>query len=338
MKNQLPSKSWMNLQEHYISAINDPWYNAVFEIQDVISFSTMTFFQERQIKAVHFPITTSSVSSPMGRGSDSKPVKIELFGVETYLADSMQFLLEYGCRFVKDGCYYIMPSFRGEQEDETHLSQFYHSEAEIIGSINDVIKLVEDYLRYLCLSILANCRSTLKSIAGDVSHIEKLAKMDTPLPQITFDEAIKLLDHDQQYIDIIEQGLKVLNRRGEQVLINHFGGFVWITEFDHDIVPFYQAFTDDERKSKSADLLFGLGELVGAGERHKTSDEVLRALKLHQVDRQPYEWYFRMKEEFPLQTSGFGLGTERFICWLLNHNDVRDCQIIPRFNGKLTLP
>jgi asparaginyl-tRNA synthetase len=338
MKKPLFSKSWNKFEEeHYINAIKNPWYKALFEIQDAISISTVTFFQQRQFKAVHFPITTSSISSPMGLGSDSKPVQIELFGIETYLADSMQFLLEYGCRFVKNGCYYIMPSFRGEQEDETHLSQFYHSEAEIIGSINDVMRLVEDYLRYMCSNILADCRDTIESICGDVSHIEKLAKMSVPLSQITFDEAIKLLDYDQ-HIDIIEPGLKTLNRRGEQALINHFGGFVWVTEFDHKIVPFYQAFTNGDLKSKSADLLFGLGEVVGAGERHETSDEVSKALELHQVERQAYEWYFRMKDEFPIQTSGFGLGTERFICWLLNHNDVRDCQIFPRINGQLTVP
>ena len=82
----------------------------------------------KNIKNMFLPITTGSISSPMGLGSDSLPVKINLNGVPTYLADSMQFLLEYGNRFCKNGVWYIMPSFRGEQEDERHLSQFYHSE------------------------------------------------------------------------------------------------------------------------------------------------------------------------------------------------------------------
>lgn len=50
---------------------------------------------------MHLPITTGSISSPMGLGSDSIPVKIQLGGRDTYLADSMQFALEYGCRFLK---------------------------------------------------------------------------------------------------------------------------------------------------------------------------------------------------------------------------------------------
>ncbi len=67
---------------------------------------------------MHLPITTGSISSPMGLGSDSIPVKIQLGGRDTYLADSMQFALEYGCRFFENGVWYIMPSFRGESEDK----------------------------------------------------------------------------------------------------------------------------------------------------------------------------------------------------------------------------
>jgi asparaginyl-tRNA synthetase len=45
-----------------------------------------------------------------------------------------------------------------------------------------------------------------------------------------------------------------------------------------------------------------------------------------------------LRERYPLQTSGFGLGTERYICWLLGHDDVRDCQLLPRFNGERIVP
>ena len=95
---------------------------------------------------MHLPITTGSISSPMGLGSDSIPVKIQLGGRDTYLADSMQFALEYGCRFFENGVWYIMPSFRGESEDKRHLSQFYNSEAEICVKLEDDMKLVEEYL------------------------------------------------------------------------------------------------------------------------------------------------------------------------------------------------
>lgn len=332
-------KSWMNLQEHYLSALADPWYKTLVEIQDVISTSTLKFFSKRGLRMLHLPITTHSISSPMGLGSDSQPVKIQLFGIDTYLADSMQFMLEYGCRLHSPGCYYLMPSFRGEHADETHLCQFYHSEAEIVGSIDDVMRLVEEYLRFMCAELLWSCSASIWAIAKDVSHIEALVQSDQLLPRITLDQAVTLLKSDPAFVRSYEAGYRVLTRAGERALIERFGGFVWLTEQDHLAVPFYQSFADPEgKKAKASDLLFGLGEVVGSGERHVTTQEVNRALTMHHVDPEPYAWYCKLRETLPMQTAGFGLGTERFICWLLKHDDVRDCQILPRFNGVVTIP
>ncbi|GAA2552195.1 hypothetical protein GCM10010435_23080 [Winogradskya consettensis] len=47
---------------------------------------------------------------------------VDLFGQKTYVADSMQFMLEYACRFSDSGAWYLMPRFRGEDADETHLN------------------------------------------------------------------------------------------------------------------------------------------------------------------------------------------------------------------------
>ena len=92
------------------------------------------------------PLTTSGVSGPAGLDSDSFPVEIELLGVKTHLADSMQFMLEMGCRLHRGGVYYLMPSFRGEQTDCYHLPQFHHAEVEITGLLPDVIALAEAML------------------------------------------------------------------------------------------------------------------------------------------------------------------------------------------------
>lgn len=61
----------------------------------------------------------------------------------------MQFLLEYGLRFKGRGAFYIMPTFRGEILDKRHLNQFYHSECEISGSLEDVMTLSEEYVKFV---------------------------------------------------------------------------------------------------------------------------------------------------------------------------------------------
>lgn len=322
----------------YLNVLESSWFRDIAEVQDALTLETFDFFSRRGLKTLHLPVTTCSISSPMGLGSDSLPVKIDLFGVPTYLADSMQFMLEYGCRIHKSGTYYLMPSFRGEDSDETHLCQFYHSEAEIPGRLEDVMTLVEDYLRALTLGLTKRCSAIIRRHRSDLSEVMQLISSSGPLPRVTMDEAVSILGNRPEYIRHAPQGYRSVTREGERRLMKQAGGFVWITDPDHISVPFYQAFSKDGKKAKAADLLFGLGETVGCGERHKSAEDMRKALDMHHVDHEPYDWYAKMREHFPMQTSGFGLGTERYICWLLNHADIRDCQLVPRRNGVVTIP
>ncbi|WP_024608733.1 hypothetical protein [Pseudoalteromonas sp. TAB23] len=118
--------NWLD-KDRFLHLLDNPWYKLLAELQSYISVETYRYWDSQSLKTLHLPITTNAVSSPMGLGSDSLPVKIDLFGIETYLADSMQFMLEYGCRFFDSGSYYVMPSFRGENATKRHLCQFYVS-------------------------------------------------------------------------------------------------------------------------------------------------------------------------------------------------------------------
>ncbi len=333
---------WNDKSNFYINVLRSDWYKRLIKLENLITEETVRFYSGMGITTLHLPVTTSSISSPMGRGSDSKPVRVNLEGTETYLADSMQFLLEYGCRLCDNGCYYLMPSFRGEKADESHLCQFYHSEAEIPGKLEDVISLVEKYIKYLSAKIIERMGEELKDSVGDISHIEKMACYMGSFKRITFDEAEKyfIQNYPQnigQYIEY-NDGWRQITRKAEKVLIEKFG-VVWITNYDELAVPFYQKI--DNRlvgTTRNADLLMGIGETVGCGERHLNDVELNNALEKHCVDAKEYEWYINMKRELPMQTSGFGMGVERFLMWLLKAEDIRNMQICLRFNGENILP
>lgn len=326
-------KKWQD-QNRFLELLENPWYKLLVKLQNFISVSTYKYWDSQQLQTLHLPITTSTVSSPMGLGSDSKPVKIKLGGVETYLADSMQFMLEYGCRFFDEGSFYIMPSFRGEDCSPRHLSQFYHSEIEVPGNLEKVIQMAEGYIKFLSQGILQSFGIDIAQYTGDVSHLEVLANSTKNLPRITFDDALKQLNNDPLYIHHSSDGWRTLTHNGESELIRQFSGFVWVTHFDHLSMPFYQAFADDRMKTAlCADLLFGIGEVIGSGERHQTADDTLKALALHRVPVDDYHWYVHMKRKIPKKTSGFGMGIERFLLWVLRHADIRDMQILPRFIG-----
>lgn len=327
-----PPLSWVAPSSHYLKAMGNPWYKLIFKLQSVINYYTFLFFQAKDMCSASFPLTTGSISSPMGLGSDSLPVQINIANQPTFLADSMQFMLEYALRFHEQGVFYIMPSFRGEEADSRHLCQFYHSEAEICGTLDDVISLVESYIKYLAESILNMCRCSLEMAGFNVEHIVKITNMHV-FPRISFEDALHALNNNPVYIVEHPAGFKSINNKGESELIKLFNGPVWLTHLPQLAVPFYQADQENTEFSKCADLLLGIGETVGAGERHADPVSVLKAMDKRQVSAKPYEWYLKMREVHPLKTSGFGMGIERFILWILEHTDVRDCQIVPRFNG-----
>ena len=335
--------TWKKPKIHYIKAMNEPLFKLLVKLENIVSTETMKFYEKQNIITLHLPITTGSISSPMGRGSDSYPVKVNLEGIDTYLADSMQFLLEYGCRLTENGVYYIMPSFRGEKADSSHLCQFYHSEAEIIGDLDDAMNLVEDYIKYLSKKIVERLGNELKDTIGDISHIEAMANYEGNFQRITFDEAEKELksihpnDVDKyiQYND----GWRNITRLGEKEIMRLYNGLVWITNYDILAVPFYQKYDSNIKgTTKNADLLMGIGETVGCGERHDNYKELIESLNYHDVNIKEYEWYINMKKVKPLNTSGFGMGIERFFMWVLKCDDIRNMQICLRFNGKNILP
>lgn len=100
---------WKNKDNFYLNVLEEPWYGLLVKLENLITFETMKFYEKKGIITIHLPITTGTISSPMGRGSDSIPVKVKINGKDTYLADSMQFLLEYGCRLNSKGVFYVMP-------------------------------------------------------------------------------------------------------------------------------------------------------------------------------------------------------------------------------------
>jgi asparaginyl-tRNA synthetase len=329
----MPPKSWLNTDSHYKIALENEWYKKLVILQDEINHSSWEFFRKKGIRTVSLPITTGSVTSPMGLGSDSLPVKINLEGVETYLSDSMQFHLEYLLRYLEDGVHYIMPSFRGELADKRHLCQFYHSEAEIMGSLEDVIHLVNEYIYNLCSDLLERIPDLIEEFAGTLDHVHSIVNKKMVIPTITFEEAAKILEDKPEYIEHHQEGFRTITSDGEKKLIEIYGGMLWVSHYDYISVPFYQAVEETGKYAKNADLLFGIGEVVGAGERHVNAIETRDSLEMHGLSEAEYEWYVYMKEKHPLKTSGFGMGIERFLLWLTQQDDIRDFQVIPRFNG-----
>lgn len=334
-----PANSWDNNENHIESLLTHPWYQSMGNLLSCILDSSHKFFMQEGIKPLLFPITTGSVSSPMGKGSDSLPVMINLRGNNVYLADSMQFSLEIGTRILNKGCYYIMPTFRGENLDERHLNEFFHAEAEIEGSLDDVMGLIERYIFALAKYVRYEMHDVITRIAGTTEHLDALLKAPQKFfKKVRYEDAVKMLEKIPEALEDTGTGFMNITKHGERYLMNTFGEFTWLTNMPWANVPFYQAREENGEYAQNADLLAGIGEIVGCGQRVYSSDDLQESLDAHSVSVKGYEWYSQMRKIRPMQTSGFGLGIERFMLWVTKTDDIRDCMLLIRDHSKVCLP
>ena len=296
--------TWKDHNEHFSTALSHPWYAMITKLNGLIAYATNDYFREKGYLPALMPITSEAVTSPMGLGSDSLPVSVELFDKTTYLADSMQFHLEYMLRQHPQGVFYIMPTFRGENPDARHLNQFFHIEAEFCGELNDLLQTIEGLLTFYTQSIVETLGDQLVDQGLPINHLKRfLYQAQAGLPRVQFSEAMKALGPDPKWYNALDGEPISLTNIAEKELLKKYGEAVWLTHLPKLGVPFYQADHSDGKSSLCADLLLGIGETVGSGQRHYSYEDTLAAIKERNVDPASYEWYLRMKKEYLLQRS-----------------------------------
>ena len=338
---------------HYRDLCNSKYFQALIVLRHYIKVASDYYFGIKLgAKNIDLFMLTSSVSSPMGPGSDSEPILIKFGKFKTFLADSSQFGFEPLLLNNFDKVYCYLPSMRGEDCDKRHLSQFYHCEMEMKGKLENLLPIIEDYLRTLAETVLL-MENIVNKISEDPKKtrqcLKEIIKVNK-FPKITFDEAVAALVKNKRngLVNFTRHGNDI-SSGGEIELMNilKFKSPLWITNFDRDRAPFYQK-PDPQNSDKTinADLLFPPiikgsfgGEIVGAGQRQDSTKEICESLKRQNISSKPYEWYIDLRRQPNYKvTSGFGLGIERFIVWALCKDNIRDVTIYPRIKNIKTYP
>lgn len=335
-------------EKYYLNVARDPYFKFLSIFRHYIHEISNSYFSD-VVGARHMDLflMTSSVSSPSGPGSDSVPIALTFGGHNTYLTDSSQFGFEPVLIGGIPRAYCYLASMRGEEPDNRHLNQFYHCEYEAQETFEEAQKVAEGYVRALASVVTAmpNLVSII-SRNGDVSiAAAKAVTADTEFRTLTLAEAESILNKHgfSEGIKENEHGKDITNF-GEVQLLKILGGNtpVWLTELYRDRVPFYQKpLSSNPDLALTADLLtpqlieggFG-GEMLGMGERQDSVEEMYESLKRQKVSSDPYEWYIDIRRlpEYKT-TSGFGLGIERFISWILGFDSIYKAILYPRMKG-----
>lgn len=338
---------------HYLHLTNHNYFLALLCLRSYIKLISDYYFDVIiGAKNIDLFILTASLSSPMGSGSNSKAIPIKFGKINSYLVDSSQFGLEPLLLNKLEKAYCYMPSMRGENFDKRHLNQFFHCEMEIRGKLEEIKLIVVGYIKIMCEVILAS-KNIVELISIDPYKTQKILEKiikQKEFKEISFDNAVNILEKNrgESLVSYRKNG-RDINSMGEIELLKILKSDlpIWINNFDRDRVPFYQKIDPNNiNKTINADLLFPPlldgafgGEIVGSGQRQDDPNEIYESLHRQNLNPEPYEWYINLRRQDNYKTtSGFGLGIERFISWVLGFDDIKNSAIYPRLKNVITYP
>jgi len=338
-----------NAETYVCDVVKDKYFAALAIVRHYVKLTSDAYWSGVGAFNVDLFMLTPSASSPMGPGSDSEVISIQFGKYNTNLTDSSQFGFE-PLMFHIDKAYCYLPSMRGEDPDARHLNQFFHCEAEITGTLDELLPSVEGYIQALARTFIA-LTPIVELMSIDFSKTEQTLQniINTKnFNKKTFDEVYPWLQENPSFHSISDFGRDITNN-GEAALVRAMGDGLpmWLCNYDRDIVPFYQKPNPQNANSViNADLLFAPiveggfgGEIVGAGQRQDNFEEIIESLERQKVDSETYEWYINLRKQPKYKTtSGFGLGIERFIAWVLGYSDIKDVIHYPRLKNIKTLP
>jgi asparaginyl-tRNA synthetase len=303
--------------------VREPYLQNIFQIRANFMEAAREFFKENEYTETQSPMfMTASVEG------GSTLFNVEYFEKEgVYLSQSWQLYAEAMiCSLGK--IYTIAPSFRAEpHRTRRHLSEFWHLEVEEPWTDLEGIMGVGDRLVSYISNVLGQkMTDKVKRAGGDPEY---LANLEPPFPKISYDEAVEIVQ---------DAGVEMywgddFGWQQEEPLTQEFEKPFWVVGFPSGIKPFYHM-PDPDRSdvTLSADLLApdGYGEIIGGGQRVHNYEQLYQRTLDDGLDPSNYEWYMDLRKWGTVPHSGFGLGIERVIMWMLKLEHIRDTIPFPR--------
>ena len=299
-----------------------PW--ATLRIRDELERGLHDFFSDRGFIRFDVPLFMSTAAE-----DTTNLFEIDLFGEDkAYLSQSGQLYAEAGAlAFGK--VYTFGPTFRAEKsKTRKHLLEFWMIEPEVAFLDHQGnMQLQEDMLSYLVTRILEKRTYELELLERDITKLEPAAK--GKYPRISYDQALEIL---------AEKGLALewgddFGAPHETALGEAYDRPIFIEAWPTQTKAFYmQPFENDPSRVKCADLIApdGYGELIGGSERIHDLALLERRIQEHNLPEAAFKWYLDLRRFGSVPHSGFGIGIERTLAWIVGADHVREVIPFPR--------
>jgi asparaginyl-tRNA synthetase len=325
----------------------DKAFSSIAKINHRVFSAAHSYFAERGALFTLLPLVTRMISSPgavYGREAisyttDTSPVALSWFDLpqQAFLSESSQIYLELALAQPEvDEVYSVYNSFRLEESDFSHLSEFHHIEFEGRASQEDNLRLAIGLISCILRELLENEEESLAYFLSP-DKMAALASVASPsaYTHLTFREALDLLREDTG-----EDRFRHFTTEGtfgswEEIRLTWIcGGPVTVSSFPLLEVPFYHAEIrdSDPKTAHNADIIWpGYREIIGTGERIGGSDELAAKAETFQLPPEDYAPYLETRElDGWRRSSGFGLGWERFLQGVLEMPAIWDVCHFPR--------
>jgi len=197
--------------------------------------------------------------------------------------------------------------------------------------LDGLIQLEEELVTHMCTEIARKTHDELKLLGRDV---EKLSKLQPPFPRITYTQAVEKI---KRQMPNLEWG-QDLGYEEEKVLTQEFDSPFFVTHYPKGVKAFYHMPDPKEpRVTLSVDLLApeGYGEITGGGQRIHVTEELLARIKEERLNPNDYKWYTELRRFGTVPHSGFGMGIERVVAWVLGLEHIRDATAFPRLINRI---
>jgi asparaginyl-tRNA synthetase len=347
-------------------------FSAVMRVRHALAFAVHKFFNDKGFFYIHTPIITGSdaegagamfhvttldMANPPRTGEGAINYKEDFFGSETNLTVSGQLEGETYALALGD-IYTFGPTFRAENSNTTrHLAEFWMIEPEMaFYDLNDNMDLAEEFLKYLCLYALENCKDDLEFLdkrakdeeqskpqdqRNELGLIDRLKLItENEFQRLSYTEAIEILRNSnpnkkKKFQYLIDQWGTDLQSEHERFLVEkHFKKPVILYNYPAAIKAFYMKQNEDGKTVGAMDVLFpGIGEIIGGSQREENYDKLVNKLRELGLPEKELWWYLDLRKFGSAPHSGFGLGFERLIQFVTGMTNIRDVIPYPRYPG-----